>query len=408
MSLGAQPTFVVIGAGQAGAWAVDTMRARGFGGRIVLVGEEEHLPYERPPLSKRVLAGDDGIERTFFHDRAHYDEKGIELRLGAGAAGIDPAGRRVHLADGATLAYGKLLLATGSRVRTLSLPGSDLPGVHYLRGIDDMLAIRDALKPEARLVVVGGGYIGLEVAATARIRGCRVTVLETEDVVMSRVVAPEVGRFYADVHRRHGVEIRTRATLTRFAGDGRAERVVCADGTHIRADLVVVGIGIVPNTELAEAAGLVVDNGIAVDEFGRTSDPHIFAAGDVANHPNPVLGRRLRLESWQNAQNQAIAVARAMCKDPVAYAEVPWFWSDQYDLNLQLVGAPERWDETVLRGDMGDRKFTVFYLDGGTVVAANAINNARDIRPARKFIEEKRRIDPKRLADGETPLKKLL
>ncbi len=403
-----KPTFVVIGAGQAGAWAVDTMRAQGFDGRIVLLGEEEHLPYERPPLSKSVLAGDDGIERTFFHDRAYYDENGIELRLGARATGIDPAERRVHLAGGATLAYDKLLLATGSRVRALSVPGSDLPGIHYLRGIDDMVAIRDALKPGARLVVVGGGYIGLEVAATARKRRCRVTVIETEDVVMSRVVAPQVGRFYADVHRRHGVEIRTRATVTRFAGDGRAERVVCGDGTDIPADLVVVGIGIVPNTELAEAAGLVVENGIAVDEFGRTSDPHIFAAGDVANHLNPLLGRRLRLESWQNAQNQAIAVARAMCGDPVPYSEVPWFWSDQYDLNLQLVGAPERWDETILRGDMADRKFTVFYLAGGTVVAANAVNNAPDIRPARKFIEEKRRVDPKRLADGEIPLKKLL
>ena len=403
-----EPTFVVIGAGQAGGRAVETMRAEGFMGRIVLLGAEPHVPYERPPLSKQMLIGDDGPERTYLRDAAFYRDNHIELRLGAVAVAIDRGARSVRLSGGDTLSYDKLLLTTGARVRRLSAPGADLADIHYLRDIADSLAIRKRLEEGASLVIVGGGYIGLEVAAAARSRGVRVTVLEMAPVAMNRVVAPEIGRFFEAVHRERGVDIRTGVSVEGFEGDGRVERVVCAGGAAVPAGFVVVGVGIDAAAELAEQAGIAVDNGIVVDACGRTSDAHVFAAGDVANHPNSLLGRRLRLESWQNAQNQAIAVARAMCGNAEPYAEVPWFWSNQYDLNLQMVGLPEKWDRLVVRGDMASRKFSAFYLDDGAIVAANAVNIPRDIRVARALIEQKARPDADRLADPDTPLKSLL
>ncbi len=403
-----RPTFVVIGAGQAGGRAAEAMRAAGFAGRIVVVGAENHVPYERPPLSKRVLTGEDGPETTHLHDAAFYRENAIELRLGTRATAIDCAAKRVDLSDGDALAYDKLLIATGAAVRRLAVPGSELEGIHYLRTIEDSLAIRARLGADAGVVIVGGGYIGLEVAAAARSRGCRVTVLEMEDVPMSRVVAPEIGRFFADVHRERGVDVRTGVTVGGFEGSGRVERVVCRDGTVFLADVVAAGIGIIPDTALAEAAGLAVDDGIVVDAYGQTSDTSVFAAGDVANHPTPPAGRRVRLESWQNAQNQAIAVARAMCGTRAPYAEVPWVWSDQYDLNLQMVGVPERWDRLVFRGEVAQRAFSVFYLNEGAVVAANAVNAPRDVRYARKMIEEGSRVEPAALADRDVPLRTLL
>ena len=402
------PTTVIVGTGQAGGWAAVTLRAEGFTGRIVVVGEESHPPYERPPLSKGVLSKDEAPETCHLRPADSYGEQSIELRLGVRATGLDRAARRVALTDGETLDYDTLLLATGSRVRRLPVPGADGPGVHYLRTIDDALAIRARLTPQARLCVVGGGYIGLEVAASARQRGCAVTILEMEDVVMKRVVPAEVGRFYDGVHREHGVDIRLGQTVTRIEDDGAAQRVVCADGTEVAADIVVVGVGIIPNAELADAAGLDVDNGILVDELGRTSDPHVFAAGDVTNHVNPVLGRRVRLESWQNAQNQAIAVARAMCGGQTPYGEVPWFWSDQYDLNLQMVGLADRWDQVVVRGDMDSRRFVVVCLADGRVVTGNGVNSARDVRYVRRMIEKNSAVDPAALADPEVPLKSLV
>ncbi len=401
-------TFLIIGAGQAGGRAAETMRAEGFDGRIVLVGEEAHVPYERPPLSKQLLIGEAGPERAFLHDAAFYREQRIELRLGVRAEALDRQAGRVRLSDGEALAYDKLLLATGSRVRKLDVPGAELEGIHYLRRLDDSLAIRDGLAPGTRLVVVGAGYIGLEVAAAARARGCRVRVLEYAEVPMSRQVAPEIGRYLAQLHRAEGVEIATGVAVTGFAGSGRVRGVLCADGSEVAADLVVVGVGVAPATALAQAAELEVDDGIVVDELGCTADEHIFAAGDVTNHPNPLLGRRLRLESWQNAQNQAVAVARAMCGRDEPYAEVPWFWSDQFGLNLQMVGLPERWDRLVYRGAMAEHKFTAFYLADGAVVAANAFNSGRDIRPARQLIAKGRQVDAERLADPATPLKALL
>jgi 3-phenylpropionate/trans-cinnamate dioxygenase ferredoxin reductase subunit len=401
-------TYVIVGAGQAGGRAAETLRAEGFAGRIVMIGAEAYVPYERPPLSKQLLKRDEGPERAFLHPPDYYPEQDIELRLECRAEAIDAQARRLALSDGETLGYDKLLLATGSRVRKLDLAGAELPGIHYLRDIDDCLALRRSLEPGAALAVIGGGYIGLEVAAAARGRGCRVTVLEMTEGVMGRAVAPEIGALMADLHRAQGVEVRTGARVTGLAGGGRVEAVRLGGGATLAADAVAIGVGIVPETGLAESAGLAVDNGIVVDGCGRTSDKHIFAAGDVTNHPNPVLGRRLRLESWQNAQNQAITAARAMCGREEAYAEVPWFWSDQYDVNLQMVGMPERWERLVYRGDPGAWKFTAFYLDDDRVVAANAVNQGRDIRPARQLIASRRRVDAGRLADPRVPLRKLL
>ena len=404
-----QETFVVIGAGQAGGRAVEAMRAEGFDGRIVLVGAEAHVPYERPPLSKQLLISDDEEPaRTYIHGADFYREKDIDLRLGVQATHIDRDARRVTLSDGDTLDYSKLLLTTGSKLRRLSIPGSGLASIHYLRNIEESLAIRSKLTADAALVVVGGGYIGLEVAAAARTRGCRVTVIEMEEVVMNRVVAPEIGRFFAEVHRAQGVDIRTGEGVAGFDGEDRVTAVVGASGTRYPADLVVVGVGILAETSLAEAAGLEVTNGVDVDEFGQTSDPDIFAAGDVANQPSPIGVRRWRLESWRNAQNQAIAVARVMCGTRTPYAETPWFWSDQYDLNLQMTGLTDSWDRLVFRGDPADRKFTAFYMAADRVVMANAVNAPRELRFARMLIEAAAPVADAALADPAVPLKSLL
>ena len=402
-----KPSMIVVGAGQAGGWAAQTMRTEGFQGRIILVGEETHLPYERPPLSKGLLAGEGAPEQCYLQDRVHYRKRDIELRLGTKATVLDLESRQVHLSNGETLDYDKLLLATGSRVRKLDVSGGKLANIFYLRTIEDMLLIRSRLKPGADLVIVGGGYIGLEVAATACGRGCNVTVVERERTVMNRVVAPEVGAFFAEVHEEQGVNLQFGGSVARFEGQRRVERVVCDDGTVIPADVVIIGVGARPNDELAAVAGLVVDDGIVIDEYGQTVDQHVFAAGDVANHPNAVLGRHVRLESWQNAQNQAITVAQTMCGNRTPYRDVPWFWSDQFNLTLQIVGLATDWDSLVYRGNVEEQKFTVFYLRDGAVVAANAVNNPRDIHFARQLVAEKRRISPGVLSDLQVPLKKL-
>ena len=401
-------TYVIVGAGQAGGRAAEGMRTRGFAGRIVLIGEEPHVPYERPPLSKQVLLGEAEPSTTHLQPAETYAEHRIELRLDARVVAIDRGAARVELGDGATEPYDKLLLTTGSRVRRPPFPGNDLGGVHALRGIEDSLAIRAALVRGGRIVIVGGGYIGLEVAAAARMRECHVTVIEMLDSLLARVMLPEMGAYFARLHRDRGVVLRLGTGVAAFEGAERVERVRLADGSIIAADAVIIAVGIDPDIELAKAAGLEIGDGIVVDEFGRTSDPNIFAAGDVTEHPNPILGRRVRLESWQNAQNQAIAAAHAMCGDSEPYAEVPWFWSDQYDVNLQMLGLPDAESESVRRGELDSHAFTIFYLREDRVLAATAINKARDIAVARRLIGQKRRIDPKRLADPDTALRELL
>lgn len=404
--------IVIIGAGQAGGEAAVTLRAQGFDGAIVVIGDEPFVPYERPPLSKQLLAGELEPERTFIKRPEYYTDHDIEVRLGVRATAIDRAAHQVVLDDGDSLSYGQLLIATGARVRQLDIPGAELAGVHYLRTIEDSLAIRGHLRPGARVVVVGGGYIGLEVAAVATKLGCQVIVLEALGRVMNRVVAPQVSAFFDDLHRRHGVDLRTDTAVRELAGTdkvaGKVERVLCADGTEIAADCVIIGVGILPNVELAVDAGLEVDNGIVVDEFARTSDPDIYAAGDVTNHPNAIIGGRLRLESVQNAANQAQAAARAMCGKGAPYAEVPWFWSDQYGLKLQMAGISHADDEVVIRGDPAAERFAAVYVRDGVVVAINTVNAMRDFMAGKRLIAAHVRADAKTLADPDIPLKTLL
>lgn len=400
-------TFVIIGAGQAGGQAASTLRSKGFEGRIVLIGDEAHVPYERPPLSKAFLAGELPVEKTYLKKPEYYDEKNIELRLGRRVVDLDRKDHTVNLDDGETIIYDKLLIATGSRVRHLPAPGAELEGIHYLRSIADVDGIRAALKPGARLAIVGAGYIGLEVAAVARKLGHEVTVVEALDRVMARVVAPNVSHFYEQVHRDAGVDLRLNTGLTAFEGGDHFERLRLTDGSAVEGDLAVVGIGILPNVELAQESGLAVNDGVVVDEYGRTADPDVFAAGDVTNHPNAILGRNIRLESVQNAMSQGKAAALAMMGELEPYAEVPWFWSDQYDLKLQIAGlwAPD--DEVVVRGTMEDHKFSVIYLRDGAMAAINVINNMRDFLPAKKLIAAGYKLDAKRLADPDVSLKEI-
>ena len=403
-------THVIVGGGQAGGRAAETLRSAGFAGRIVIVAGEPVRPYERPPLSKQVLTGEAADDSVFLRSPAYYSEHGIEVLTETSAEALDRTGKVLSLSDGEVLRYDKLLLATGARVRRLPVAGGDLRGVHYLRTLRDSAALRPELAPGRRILIVGGGYIGLEVAAAAIKRGCDVTVLEAADSVMNRQVAPELGEWFAHWHRGRGVDLHTGMRVAAFEGeDGHVARVACADGQSFAADTVVVGVGVVPNAELAAEAGVTCDDGIVVDAFGRTDDPAVFAAGDVTRHHNPVLDRWMRLESWQNAQYQSETAAKTMADSPTQYAMVPWFWSDQYDINLQMIGQPETWDRVVWRGDpeSGDG-FSVFYLAEGRVVGANTVNLGRDIAPARKMIETGVRPDPALLADTDTTLKKVL
>ncbi len=400
--------YLIIGAGQTSGRAAEALRKQGYEGNITIVGDEPYPPYERPPLSKQILVGEDEPDTTYVHDSDYYKENRIDLRVGVRANSIDRTSKLVSLNDGTMLSYTKLLIATGSKLRQLQIPGSDLAGIYYLRGIDDTLEIRKELSSGCNVVVVGGGYIGLEVAAAARKWNCNVTVIEMFPQVLNRATAPEVGAIFETIHRDRGVKIITNTSVIGFEGDKRIQRVLCENKEAVDAEIVVVGIGILPNDDLASIAGLPTDNGIIVDQFGQTEDPCIYAAGDVTNHPNAILGHRVRLESWQNAQNQAITVAKAMCGIKEPYTQVPWFWSDQYEVNLQIIGMPERWSTLVFRGDTTALSFTAFYLDDGYVVGANAINNARDIAIARQMIQRKMKIDPKKLSDTEISLRKLM
>ncbi|MDE1969774.1 MAG: FAD-dependent oxidoreductase [Alphaproteobacteria bacterium] len=399
--------IVIVGAGHAGGVAAATLRQTGFAGAITLIGSEPYPPHERPPLSKELLAGAIPVEKTYLRPLAFYADNRIVFRPGEIAVAIDRTAQRVTLKNGDALSYDTLLLTMGARARRLSLPGADHPRVLYLRDIADSLALREHLKPGVRAAVIGAGFIGLEAAAAARKRGAAVTVLEVQREPLQRVCPPEIGCFMADLHRRNGVELRTGVRITAIAGADDALALYTADGGTVAADIVLAGIGAQPNVELAQAAGLAVDNGILTDEFGRTSDPHIFAAGDVTRHFNPLLGRKIRLEAWQNAQNQAIAVAKVMAGGNQPYAEVPWFWTDQYDVNLQIAGAPERWGELVWRGGVDNKAFTLFAMEGGIPVAAITMNNGRDMRAARELIARRRAIDPARLADTQVKLQDL-
>jgi 3-phenylpropionate/trans-cinnamate dioxygenase ferredoxin reductase component len=398
-------TIVIVGGGQAGAQAVDTLRREGFTGRLVLISDEGMLPYQRPPLSKKFLSGEMEAERLLFRHRGFYDEHAVELKLGVRAVRIETAARCVALSNGEEINYDRLLLCSGAVPRRMTCPGSDLAGVRYLRNIDDAAAIHEGLKPGARVVIVGGGYIGLEIAATARKMGCAVLVLEMADRVMSRVVASNVSEYFEHEHRTQGVKVICNTRVARFEGSDRVERVVCADGSMHPADLLVVGVGAVADTGLAADAGLKCDNGIVVDENCRTSDPAIFAAGDCTNFFSPRYQARVRLESVDNAFEQGKAAALNILEKPATYDRVPWFWSDQYDNKLLIVGLSYAHDQQLTRGDPATRSFSVCYLKGGELLAVEAVNHSKDYMAARKLIPERFRPDLDRLADPQLALK---
>jgi 3-phenylpropionate/trans-cinnamate dioxygenase ferredoxin reductase subunit len=397
-------TVVIVGAGHAAVQAVDTLRREGHTGLIVLVGDEPYLPYNRPPLSKKYLAGELERERLWLRSNQYYQQHRVDTRLGARVTAIDRATQRLRLSDGGELTYDQLILSMGSTPRRLDVPGHGLAGIHCLRTISDVDAIRADLAGARRLVVVGGGYIGLEAAACARHLGLDVTVLEMADRVLARVVAPEVSDFYTRRHEREGVRIRCNASVTAFGGTGRVTSVQCGD-VEFPADVVIIGVGILPNVTLAAAAGLRCDNGVWVDEHCRTSDPNVYAAGDCTNHPSARYGRRVRLESVDNAVEQAKTAAANICGKPARHEHIPWFWSDQYDVKLQIAGLAQGYDQTVVRGDAESGSFALYYLSGGELLAVDAINSMRDFMNGKKWLAERKRPDPELLADPTVDLK---
>jgi len=399
-------SIVIIGASHASVQAVDTLHRDGHPGPIVLVGDEPTLPYNRPPLSKKFLTGELERERLLLRSAHFYENAHVETRLGVRATAIDRTAQRVRLSDGGELNYDKLLLCVGSKPRRLDIPGFDLAGVHYLRTMADVDAIRHELSGARSLVVVGAGYIGLETAASARHLGLDVTVLEMADRPMNRVVAPAISDFYLARHAREGVRIVCNATVDGFAGDGRVHKVL-SGAVEYPADIVVVGVGIVPDSTLAASAGLRCENGLWVDEHCRTSDPNIYAAGDCTNHPSVRYGRRVRLESVDNAVEQGKVAALNMRGKVAVHEHVPWFWSDQYDVKLQIAGLATGYDQTVLRGDPSSGSFGLFYLLKGELLAVDAINNPRDFMTGKKWIAERKHPDPVRLADSTNDLKSL-
>ena len=394
---------MIVGAGQAGGRAAEALRAARFTGEVVLLGEECHEPYERPPLSKSVLLGEEPAAAASIHPREWYAAHGVSLRSRARVEAIAPKSRTVITAEGQRLEYSKLLLCTGSRVRPLPGAPEALQGVHYLRTQEDSRRLAADLVPGRRMVVIGGGFIGLEVASSALKRGLAVTVVERQDALLDRVLPAAIAGQVAALHAAHGITLRLGVPVARIRGNGAVKSVELADGTELPADVVVIGIGIIPNTELAEAAGAASSDGLVVDEYCRTTLENVYAAGDVTNHYNPILERRVRLESWQNAQNQAIAAARNIAGAGEPYAEVPWFWSDQLGTNIQMVGVAEPAMEIVRRGERA-----AFGLVGGRMRLAVAFDAGGEIRFARRLIESRAQLPTDRLADPAIKLKDLL
>ena len=412
--MAAEPRYVIVGASLAGAKAAETLRDEGFAGSIVLLGTEPERPYERPPLSKGYLLGREERSSAYVHDEGWYAEHQVDLRLGVTALAIDRAGRTVQTADGGAIGYDKLLIATGASPRRLSVPGSDLKGVRYLRTLEDSERLGAAFRGGGNVVIAGAGWIGLETAAAAREFGCEVTVVEPEPAPLHQALGPELGGMFADLHREHGVRFLFGEGVSEFRGEpGRVNAVITSAGTELPADIVVVGIGAVPNADLARDAGLETGNGILVDVALRTSDADIYAAGDVANAFSPLLGRRNRVEHWSNALAGGPAAARSMLGQDVTYDPVPYFFSDQYDLGMEFAGtaAPGGYDQVLYRGDRDAREFIAFWLSGGAVVAGMNVNVwdvTDDIQALIRAGAEGLHPDPARLTDPDVPLADLL
>jgi 3-phenylpropionate/trans-cinnamate dioxygenase ferredoxin reductase subunit len=408
-----EPSYVIAGASLAGAKAAQTLREEGFGGPITLLGDEPERPYERPPLSKGYLLGREERSSIYVHDEGWYAAHDVDLRLGVAVAAIDRAARQVALADGSEVSYDKLLVTTGARPRWLDVPGGDLDGVLYLRTVQDCERLAAAFRGGGKVVIAGAGWIGLETAAAARELGCEVTVAEPAASPLYQSIGPELGAMFADLHREHGVTLRLGEGVREFRGTGgRLTAAVTSGGAELAADVAVVAIGVVPNSGLAEAAGLEFSNGILVDAALRSSDPDIYAAGDVANAFNPLLGRRVRVEHWANALNSGPAAARSMLGAGVRYDRVPYFYSDQYDLGMEAAGLPEpgRYDQIIYRGDVDVREFIAFWLAEGAVVAGMNVNVwdvNDDIQALIRAGAAGKRPDPGRLADPDIPLSEL-
>ncbi|GAA0525952.1 pyridine nucleotide-disulfide oxidoreductase [Saccharopolyspora subtropica] len=404
-------TFVIVGAGMAGAKGAQALREQGFDGRIVLIGDERHRPYERPPLSKGYLMGNTDFDTAYVHEERWYADNRVDLQLGTSVRRIDRSLRQVELPDGSRLDFDKLLLATGANPRSLPVPGIEADGVLHLRRVADSDRIKQTLAEVERLVVVGAGWIGLEVTAAARAAGVAVTVVETAELPLLRVLGREVAEVFAALHRDHGVDFRFATVVTEIiTADGRVRGVRLRDGTELPAEAVLVAVGVDPETSLAREAGLRVNNGIVVDASLRTADPNIVAAGDVANAFNPLLGKQIRVEHWANALNQPAVAAAAMLGRDDKYAELPYFFTDQYDLGMEYRGlaGPDDYDQVVLRGNVEGREFVAFWLRDGRVLAGMNVNIWDVGDQIERLIRSGSPVDPARLADTETPLDDLL
>jgi len=405
--MAAEQTFVIVGGGMAGAKAAETLREEGFDGRIVLIGAESLRPYERPPLSKDYLRGETEQEKVHVHSEAYYGEHDIDLRLGREVSRLDTGSREATLDDGETLRYDRLLLATGAEPRRLPIPGADLDGVLYLRTVPDSDRIRERLDRGGSLVVVGAGWIGAEVAASARQRGMEVTIVEPMSVPLERVLGPEMGAFYRDVHADHGVRLLLGTGVEGFEGGTAVERVRTNDGQTLDCDAVVVGVGVKPRTALAEAAGLAMGDGVLADELLQTSAEGVFAAGDVVSAQHPFYGQRIRVEHWANALEQGPAAARNMLGAGAPYDKLPYFFSDQYDVGMEYAGYATSWDRVVVRGDLAGREFIAFWLAGDRVLAGMNVNVWDVTDTIQRLIRERVAIDDRRLADPDVPLDEL-
>jgi 3-phenylpropionate/trans-cinnamate dioxygenase ferredoxin reductase subunit len=401
-------TFVIVGAGLAGGSAATTLRQEGFDGRVVLIGAEQQPPYERPPLSKDYLRGESSFEQALVQPPDFYGENGIETRFGVRATRVDAAEKVVELGDEERVAYDKLLIVTGGRNRRFPIPGLDLEGIYDLRTVADCDRIRAEITPGRKAVVVGMGFIGSEVAASLRQSGVEVVVVDRNKVPLRRVLGEDVGRVIEGIHRDNEVALIFEDTVAAFEGADHVERVRTERGRLIECDFVVVGLGVEPVTELLADTGVEIENGIVVDEFCRTGVEGIYAAGDVANHYHPMFERRIRVEHWQNALNQGPAAARSMLGKDEPYDEVPWFWSDQYDFNLQYAGFHTEWDDLVVRGSMEERNFVAFYRKDGRVLAAVAANRGRDLRRSMRLLKAQRPVDTIKLQDPDVDLRTLV
>jgi 3-phenylpropionate/trans-cinnamate dioxygenase ferredoxin reductase subunit len=400
-------TFIIVGAGLAGAKAAEALRQEGFEGRLVLIGEEPDRPYERPPLSKDYLRGET-CDKPYVHPESFYEDQGIELMMSTRVTEIDTNSKRLLMDNERSIGYDRLLIATGATPRHLDVPGSDLAGIHYLRTVVDSEQIGERLEPGSRLVMVGAGWIGSEIAASARQQGCQVTMLEMGTLPLENVLGTEMARIFLQLHRDHGVEFLAETVVERFEGDGAVERVVMSNGAIVNSDFVVVGIGVTPRIDPFEAGGLTVDNGIMVDEHLQTSAEDVFAAGDVANAFNPLFGDHLRVEHWANASDQGLIAAKSMLGRPAAYKTIPYFFSDQYDTGIEYSGYATDWDEVVFRGDRTNREFLAFWLKDRRVVAGLNMNIWDVHDEIRELIRSRLTVSPADLADQEIPLSRLL